>query len=281
MVATRRPSGLVPWPLLLVEGEELSRKTQIALTLSASELVGRTFVLELDDSGSADQYSELGPYELLEVPDGATWGELMTAVRAAAETPSTSGRPNVIVIDTGSIVWERQRLWASKQARKSLAAVRLLELDEHAIVDIPNELWDQARARWGQLIAVLRTFPGIGVIIANGHELPDGGYKVEAEWGLGNAAHAWVRCRRGHSPILVGAQVIDRHDRVGWPIDHPNPLEHVAFGVLGAKSAGPDNPDGLSVGVPGPGLDGTPVGGEGDAAAASPLPAGTDEGEAA
>jgi hypothetical protein len=268
----------VPWPLILVEGEELSRKTQIALTLSASEFVGRTFVLELDGSGSADQYAELGPYEVLEVPDGATWQDYLDALRAAAAAPPVLGRPNVIIVDTCSVVWERQRLWASNQARRSLAAVQLLEVDENAVIDIPHELWDRARARWNELITIMRTFPGIGIVIADGHDQADGGYKVDAEWSIGYAAHAWVRCRRGKSPTLIGAQVIDRHDAIGWPIDQVNPLEFVAFGVLGAMSAGPDNPDGPNMGVPGPGPDGPA--GEVDAAE-SASPAGTDESEAA
>lgn len=52
---TRKPTGQVSWPFLLLAGAEKSGKSYAAAAFSASDLIGRTFWIEVGES-DADMY---------------------------------------------------------------------------------------------------------------------------------------------------------------------------------------------------------------------------------
>ena len=58
---TRKPTGVVPWPLILIEGGEKVGKGWSAALLSASPKVGRTVIIDLNE-GAWDEYGKIrGP----------------------------------------------------------------------------------------------------------------------------------------------------------------------------------------------------------------------------
>jgi len=67
LIKSRKPTGVVPYPVILLEGPEKAGKTWAALLLSRSERVGQTYVLDLGE-GSADEYGAIPGvrYEVLE-----------------------------------------------------------------------------------------------------------------------------------------------------------------------------------------------------------------------
>lgn len=239
---TRPPTGQVAFPLILVEGEEKSGKSVSSYKLSASPRVGRTFVFDLGE-GTADEYAELGPYEVVELT--GTFSDLRDQLKAATAIPPHEGRPNVIVIDDGTVLWDLLKDWAASRARNSKSGRKKLTEDPDTEVDIHMALWTDAKDRWYEVVNLLRTWPGIGVIIAKGKEVAkvQGGvpvagqteWKVDAEKGLAFACSAWVRMTRPHTATLLGARSL--HVDVpakGLLLPPENPLEHLIFEVLGA-----------------------------------------------
>lgn len=55
---TRKPTGAVPWPLVLLEGEEKAGKSWALAELSASDKVGDTYWFDLGE-GAADEYGAI------------------------------------------------------------------------------------------------------------------------------------------------------------------------------------------------------------------------------
>ncbi|MFD6811895.1 hypothetical protein, partial [Streptomyces anthocyanicus] len=78
---TRKPTGIVPWPLVLIEGEEGSGKSYSAAEFSASDLIGQTYWIDLAE-GSADEYAAIegADYEIV-VHDG-TYRDILEQIEA-------------------------------------------------------------------------------------------------------------------------------------------------------------------------------------------------------
>ena len=56
-IKTRKPTGKAPWPMLLLAGVQKSGKSYACAAFSASDLIDRTFYIEVGE-GSADQVIE-------------------------------------------------------------------------------------------------------------------------------------------------------------------------------------------------------------------------------
>lgn len=239
----RKPSGQVAWPMVLVEGAEKVGKTYTALSLSASERVGRTFVFDLGE-GTADEYAALGPYEVVD-HDG-TFAGFVEQLRLAAAVPMVDGKPNVIVVDSVTVLWETIKAWADARARRGTKARKALAQDPDADVSIPMNIWTDAADRWGQMIHVLRYAPVVSVLIARGKEvaLVDAGgqpvtgktdYKIEAHKSLPAQVTALVRVEAPGKVRLTGVRSLAvQVPTRGLSLPEPNPLEHLVFDVMGA-----------------------------------------------
>lgn len=236
---TRKPSGAVPWPCLLLEGGEGSGRSWMAAQLTASERVGRSVWLELGSEGSADEYGAIPGvrYELL-LHDG-TWQSILeqvTAVRDEARKDHDAGKPPVVlVIDTMTAEWELLSDWADNRARARETYKRQKanrpQLGADADVTIGMDLWNDAKARHRKLMTLLLTFPGIVVLLARGAEVAkvEGGkpvegrrdYKVRGEKDLAYDATAWIRLDRVDPPMLVKLRSVHAGIRPG----HDRPRE--------------------------------------------------------
>lgn len=239
---TRKPTGKVAWPLLLVEGEEKAGKTYASLALSADERIGRTFAFDMGE-GTIDEYASLGPYEV--VDHNGTFSDLVTKVEEATREPLIDGKPNVVVIDSATAVWDLLRDGARQRARRSRRGQEAIRKDPDAEVNIGNELWNQANDRWGRLIRALRFSSTIGVLIAHGKEVtamkdgvPVAGqteWKVEAQKNLPRVATGWVRMARPHTATVVGVRSLTASvPPQGLLLPNEAPLAHLVFDVLGA-----------------------------------------------
>jgi hypothetical protein len=239
---TRKPTGKVAYPLILLEGEEKAGKTFAALALSASPRIGRTFVLELDEP-TADEYAALGDFDILE--HNGTFNSMLDQLRAACAVEAEDVKPNVIVLDTGTALWNLLKDWAAHRARGSKKSRELLAKDPDAEIDVSMNYWNDAKDRWYQVINLLRAWPGIGIIVARGKEVAmvkDGRpvanqteWSVEIEKSTPFAVSATVRMTRPHVATLVSARSlhVDVPAR-GLVLEAERPLEHLVFQVLGA-----------------------------------------------
>lgn len=246
---TRKPTGAVPWPLILVEGAEKSGKSWAAAVLSSSGKVGRSLWLDLNE-GAADEYGAVpgARYEVIE-HDGS-WASIMAQVTAAKEEASRAAGagepPVVLIIDSVTAEWETLKDWASKRAASSPSNRKRLADDPAAEIKVPMNLWNDATARHRRLMTILMTFPGIVVMTARGKEVasldaqgrPIEGskeYKVEGHKSLAFDASVWVRLSRERPPVIVGSRSVHAGVRPGSDQPKPVPnftLEWLIFEVL-------------------------------------------------
>jgi hypothetical protein len=219
---TRKPTGRVPWPCVLLEGEEKAGKSWALAQLSASDRIGTLYWIDLNE-GAGDEYGAIpgAAYELVE-HDGSYAQVLaaVQAVKAEARRAADAGEPPVVLgIDSGSAIWDGLKDWASARAAKSARNRELLKRDPNAEITISQNLWNDAGARWRKLQTELLTFPGIVVVTARGKEVTEvdaSGRPIEGQktWSVQThrefpyAASVWVRLRRGRRPLIVGARSV-------------------------------------------------------------------------
>ncbi|MGR6964395.1 hypothetical protein ACU610_08055 [Geodermatophilus sp. URMC 61] len=219
---TRKPTGRVPWPCILLEGEEKAGKSWALAQFSASDKIGALYWIDLNE-GAGDEYGAIpgAKYELVE-HDGSYAQVLaaVQAVKAQARRAADAGElPVVLGIDTGSAIWDGLKDWASERAARSARNRELLKRDPNAEITISQNLWNDAGARWRKLQTELLTFPGIVVVTARGKEVTEvdaNGRPIEGQktWSVQThrefpyAASVWVRLRRGRRPLIVGARSV-------------------------------------------------------------------------
>lgn len=193
-ITTRRPTGKVPWPMLCIAGVEKAGKSYGAALLSASDLIDRTFYIEIGE-GAADQYGDLPGvrYEIVE-HDGS-YDSIAQAVYAATMQPRENGKPHAIVIDNATELWdllvEEQQLKANQRAIAKATEQKKPEPTEEA--QITMDLWPIAKKKWRKVIDMLRVYDGPSIlltrlelvtVVKNGKPTTDREWKVRAEKNL-------------------------------------------------------------------------------------------------
>jgi hypothetical protein len=214
---TRKPTGKIPPPVVLVEGDEGAGKSWAAAELSASEKVGRTVWLQVGTEVTADEYGLIpgARYEIIE-HDGSwaqIYGQVLDAKAEAARAQKAGEKPLVLVIDQMGGIWDLLSEWAYNRAKGSTSNAKKLAADPNAEIDITSNYWNDATARWRKLMTALLTFPGIVVLLARGRETaliengkPVNGkkdYRVEGQKSMPFDVPAWIRMTRDGNPVLI------------------------------------------------------------------------------
>jgi len=248
-IKSRKPTGAVPWPLILIEGGEKSGKSWQLAEFSASEKIGQAYWLDLSE-GSQDEYAAIPGADYLVVEHDGTWADILGQVSAvsveATQAADNSEKPVVLLIDSMTAEWDTIKNWVGGRARQSKYAKRILASDPDAEIKPAMNLWNDANDRHHQLMRLLMTFPGIVVITARGKEtaaLDDGGkpipntkdYRVEGHKNLAYDATAWVRLSREEPPKVVGVRSVHAGVRPGVdkPVAAPSfSVEWLVFEVM-------------------------------------------------
>ncbi|MDX2849273.1 AAA family ATPase [Streptomyces sp. PA03-3a] len=252
---TRKPTGIVPWPLILIEGEEGSGKTYSAAEFSASKLIGQMYWVDLAE-GSADEYAAIpgADYEIID-HDG-TYRDILEQIRAVyleARRAAAAGEPPVVLsVDSGTSLWRMLKTWTSERARRGKTNAQRLQEDPDSAIDVGMNLWNDATERWMEVIHLLQTFPGIAIITARGKQITaidEGGnpvkdnrgrvlreWKVQAQKDLAFDCSVWVRMRRGRVPQVIKARSLQLRVEDRKPLDLPDfSIEDLVFNRLGCS----------------------------------------------
>jgi hypothetical protein len=203
-IKTRKPTGKAPWPMLLIAGVEKSGKSYSCAQFSASDMVGRTFYIEVGE-GSADQYGALtgARYEIVE-HDGS-WQGILDACKAAVVEPSEVGKPNCIVLDSASELWAL--LCDEQQSVASGRGKSIITMDQ----------WNAAKRRWRQVIDALRSSKGPVLITAryeqvtvmkDGKPTTDKEWKVRAEKDLAFEVDGIIAMKEPRKPVVAGIRTV-------------------------------------------------------------------------
>lgn len=246
---TRKPTGAVPWPLVLLEGEEKAGKSWAIAQVSASSQVGDTYWLDLGE-GAADEYGAVPGAQYSVIDHDGTWRDIMVQlreVRALAQAAHDAKAPPVVLgIDSMTAEWQMLSEWADQRARNSDRGKALLAKDPDAEVPVSPNYWNDANLRHRRLMTMLMTWPGIVVMTARGkwvaemdkrgNPIPNSRvYKVEGQKGLAYDASVWVRMTREAHPQIIGARSVHAGIRPGddKPRNCPGfSLEWLIFDVL-------------------------------------------------
>lgn len=181
----REPTGVVPMPLLLFEGVEKSGKTYSALALSADPRIGHTAALDLGE-GSVDEYRSIGRYHVIE-HDG-TWRQIFERTTAFLDVDRPEpDRPNLLVIDSATALWDLLCTMADRTARQR-AVAKAAKANRQAPaadaeVQITMDVWNQVKSLWRKLMTRLMTWDGIVILTARGGWVAkvEGGRPVEGQ----------------------------------------------------------------------------------------------------
>ncbi|WP_082134267.1 AAA family ATPase [Mycolicibacter heraklionensis] len=245
MIRTRKPTGIPPWPLVLIEGPEKSGKSFAAAQFTASDKIGQAYWIDLGE-GAADEYAAIHGADYLVVDHDGTWQDIISQVEEIHTAAADADKPVVLVIDSMTAEWEMLKDWASKRARESKFAKAKLREDVNAEIKPSMNLWNDAGDRHQKLMRLLMTFPGIVVVTARGKDVAaldkDGkpipntkDYRVEGHKTLPYDASVWVRLSRDEPPTVVGCRSVHSGIRPGVdsPLRYPEfSLEHLIFEVL-------------------------------------------------
>lgn len=203
-IKTRKPTGKAPWPVLLIAGVEKSGKSYSCAKFSASNMVDRTFYIEVGE-GAADQYGALpgARYEIVE-HDGSYAG-ILEAVEAAVAEPASNGKPNCIVLDSATELWgllcDEQQSIATKRGKG------VITMDQ----------WNSAKKRWRKVIEVLRSHSGPVLLTAryeqvtvmkDGKPTTDKEWKVRAEKDLVFEVDGMITMTQPRAPHIAGIRTV-------------------------------------------------------------------------
>ncbi|MFC0504269.1 hypothetical protein [Micromonospora costi] len=231
---TRPPTGLVPPPVVLLEGETGSGRSWTAALLSASDRVGRTYWIELGDETTADQYGKIpgARYEIV-VPDNRDkvwdYAALYRAARdfkeEAARAAAAREKPPVLVVDQSGAIWDMLSEWADNRARSTRANRAKLAENPNAEIEITSNFWNDATARWRKLMTQFLTTEGIVILLSRGEEVtafkdgkPVSGkttWKVAGQKSFTSAMPIWVRMTRDGNPKLIKLRAVENGVRPG------------------------------------------------------------------
>lgn len=226
---TRKPTGAVPWPLILLEGGEKAGKSWAAAEFTADPRLGQAYWLDLGE-GAADEYAAIPGANYLVLEHDGTYPtilEQVQAVHAEAKRANDAGEPPVVlVVDSMTNEWDQLKDWTTERARGSKRGKRELAADPNAEIKPAGTLWNDANTRHYRIMNLLMQFPGIAIMTARGKEVAvigaDGNpipgqrdWKVEGHKNLGFDSSAWVRLSRDEHPQIIGARSVHAGIRPG------------------------------------------------------------------
>lgn len=247
---TRRPTGKPPWPMILLAGVEKSGKSYSAAAFSASDLIDRTFWVEIGE-GAADQYGALpgARYEIVE-HDG-TYRGIGQALRAATLQPRPNGKPHAIVVDSMTELWdllsdeaqaEANARWRRKNPNRA----------QDSEAQITMDLWNIAKKRWRAIVDMLRVYDGpviftarleqVAVVVGGKPVEGQSTLKVRAEKNLPFEVDAIVQIPGPRQYQLTGVRSVHWTMKPGGWMDVPDftvdgLLRNLGLDQVGAVSA--------------------------------------------
>ncbi|MFE1289611.1 hypothetical protein [Streptomyces sp. NPDC058751] len=216
---TRKPTGRIGWPLVVVAGAEKTGKSHLCAEFANSDLIGRLIWIPIGES-DVDSFGQIADFDIADEQDGTYRGILNTVRQAVAEPRADPGKPNAIVLDSGTILWELLQDEADLIARSRAAekAARQKRPGPSADDDvvIGHSLWNRAKDRWRHVIDALRRHDGPVIICcrldevtefdAQGNPTRNRTWKVKAERNLPYDATVVMQLRTYRRPTLTAVR---------------------------------------------------------------------------
>lgn len=164
----REPTGKPTWPILLIAGGEKSGKSYASAKASASDLIGQTYWIGVGED-DPDEYGAIPGARFRIAKHNGTHQSILESLRDASKHPRVDGKPNLLVVDSGTRVWEM--LSDEAQERANMRAKKAAEkwnkpFDPDTESTIGPDLWNRATGRWQDVMEILRNHDGPSIITA-------------------------------------------------------------------------------------------------------------------
>ncbi|RSN38534.1 hypothetical protein DMC64_41440 [Amycolatopsis sp. WAC 04197] len=254
LVPTETPTGAVPWPMVLVEGEEKAGKSWLLAEFTGSEKVGRAFWLEFGFEGTAQQYGAVpgANYQVVNFTNLADFMERLAWLRHVGKAALAAGeKPILVCIDSMSGEWKALGALAKWRARQSKKNRAILRQDPNAEINAGPNYWNPVIDKHYEILNLLAAIPGIVVYTARGRDVSaigdDGNPTGEKVWStqaqkdLSFDSTAILRVRRGTRGRRAKVEVvgcrsvfagIQSEDEAVEPPKDRNPLEWLIFDYM-------------------------------------------------
>lgn len=186
---TRRPSGLVAWPMLLIAGWEKAGKSWSCAEASGSEFVGRTLWIGIGED-DPDEYANVPGADFEIVTHDGTYRDILAAVEWACSQPDVDGKPTLVVVDSMTRLWDLLSDMAQDMANARAAKKNGGRSNADDEADIHPDLWNIATSKWNHVMDALRGNRGPVLLTArlddvmvvkNGRPTNDRVWKVKAQ----------------------------------------------------------------------------------------------------
>jgi hypothetical protein len=243
-IQTRKPTGKPPWPIVLLAGAEKVGKSYESAKASASDLIARSFWIGVGED-DPDEYGAIPGARFEIVPHNGTYASILSKLEEAKAEPRIDGKPNLIVLDSGTRMWEL--LSDEAQAR---ANARRKGSNGEAVIG--HDLWNRASGRWYDLLDVLREHDGPSIITArldvvtvmdaDGKPTKDKTFKVKAQKSLPYDVGVVVEMPARGETYIGGVRSL----KLDVPVGEKKPVKEFsvdwlwrALGVDGADATSP------------------------------------------
>jgi len=185
-LVTRKPSGVPPWPVLLIAGAEKSGKSWACAQASMSNKIGRTLWVSVGES-DPDQYGAIPGADFEIVEHDKTLNGILAVLVEIASLP-VQEKPTLLVVDSMTRLWDMVTEYAQKKAKE-----RLKEGSKKEAV-ITMDLWNRAKGFWAHVVHAILAHDGpvlltarlepVTVLDANGKPTPLKADKIKTEKNL-------------------------------------------------------------------------------------------------
>lgn len=209
---TRKPTGLPSWPILLIAGTEKAGKTYAAAAASASDLIGRTLWVAIGED-QPDEYGAIPGARFEIVEHDGTYRGILGALDECARELDGADKPGLIVIDSGTRLWNL--LSDEAQATANARAARKGKNGD-GDAPIAMDLWNTAKQRWDHVMDCLRDHQGPSIVTARldltavvndkGDPTKDKAWKVQAHKSLPFDVGAIVELPAPGEAVLTGVR---------------------------------------------------------------------------
>jgi hypothetical protein len=227
VLQTRKPTGLPSWPIGLVAGKEKTGKSWACAQASASALVDRTLWIGIGED-DPDEYGVVPGADFEIVLHDGSYRGILDAVRAAVAEPRGE-KPNLIVVDSGTRLWDLLKDNAQVTANRR-AKGRKNANDDYTI---SMDLWNVAAQQWKDVFDLLRAHDGPVLVTARLDEVAvmEGGqptaqrtWKVQGHKSLPFDVNWVVEMRERGKFLLTGVRSahmpLERPTEApGWTVD--------------------------------------------------------------
>lgn len=215
---TRKPTGVAPWPIVLIAGAEKAGKSWAAAEATGHELIRNSYWLGIGED-DPDEYAQVPGADFSIIEHDGTYRAIRDALREAVALPQEDGKVDLLIVDSMGRLWAQLSDMAQREAdgRAAAAAAKYNRKPPEEEVPIGMDLWNRAKGRWGEVLDLLRAFPGpviltarlsVVTVMENGKPSKTGEKmdKIEAEKNLPYDVAAVVKMHARGEAVLDGVR---------------------------------------------------------------------------